>query len=134
MIERVAAALLLLAFGGIAYRLLIARQIRRTSALAASDPLLSSLKPGVPTILYFTTPMCVPCKTVQTPALNHLQEELGDAIQIVRVDASENPDAAQRWGVFSAPTTFILDGGGATVAVNHGVAEASKLRRQLGMA
>ena len=131
MIERLIAALFLLALGVIAYRWMIGRQIKRTSALAPSDPLLSGLRPGIPTILYFTTPTCIPCKTVQAPALKRLQDELGEAIQIVRVDATEDPDAAQRWGVFSAPTTFILDGHGATLAINHGVAEADKLRQQL---
>ena len=131
MIERLAAALVLLAVGVIAYRLMIGRQIKRTSALVSSDPLLNGLKPGVPTILYFTTPTCIPCKTVQTPALNRLQAELGEAIQIVKVDATENPDAAQRWGVLSAPTTFVIDGQGATKAINHGVAEADKLRAQI---
>ena len=131
MIERLIAAIVLLALGAISYRLMIRRQIRQTTMLAASDPLLSGLKAGVPTILYFTTPTCIPCKTQQTPALKSLQDELGEAVQILRVDATEQPDAAQRWGVFSAPTTFVLDGQGATLAVNHGVAEAAKLRTQL---
>ena len=131
MIERVIAALTLLAIGACAYRLLIWRQIKQTTALAPTDPLLSGLKPGVPTILYFTTPTCIPCKTQQTPALNKLQGQLGDGIQIVRVDATEQPEAAQRWCVFSAPTTFVLDGHGKTLAVNHGVAETDKLRMQL---
>ena len=131
MIERLIAAIVLLALGAIGYRMMIRRQIRRTTALAASDPLLSGLKAGIPTILYFTTPMCIPCKTQQTPALKSLQDELGEAVQILRVDATEQPDAAQRWGVFSAPTTFVLDGRGTTLAVNHGVAEAAKLRTQL---
>jgi len=132
MIERLIAALFLMAVGVIAYRLMIGWQIKQTTALAATDPLLGGLKPGVPTILYFTTPTCIPCRTQQTPALKRLQEELGEALQVVKVDATEQPDAAQRWGVFSAPTTFVLDGNGATLAVNHGVAEADKLRQQLG--
>jgi thiol-disulfide isomerase/thioredoxin len=132
MVERLLIALALLALGVIVYRLMIRRQIRRTSEMAAvGDPLLRGLKPGVPIILYFTTPTCVPCKTQQTPALERLQGELGDGVQILRVDATEDPDAAQRWGVISAPTTFVLDGNRATLAVNHGVAEADKLRRQL---
>jgi thiol-disulfide isomerase/thioredoxin len=132
MIERLLIAVALLALGVIAYRMMIRRQIRQTSEMAAvGDPLLRGLKLGVPIILYFTTPTCIPCKTQQTPALDRLRDELGNGVQIVRVDATEDPDAAQRWGVISAPTTFVLDGVRATVAVNHGVAEADKLRRQL---
>ncbi|MCC6805525.1 MAG: thioredoxin family protein [Anaerolineae bacterium] len=133
MIERLIAALVLLAVGVVAYRLVIAWQIRRACAAAPCDPLLAGLKPGVATVLYFTTPMCAPCKTQQTPALERLKAQLGEAVQIVRVDATEQPDAAQRWGVLSVPTTFVLDGRGATLAVNNGVAEANKLQQQLGV-
>jgi thiol-disulfide isomerase/thioredoxin len=132
MIERAIAAIALLAIGAFIYRLMIWRQIKQTTALASTDPLLSGLKAGVPTILYFTTPTCIPCKTQQTPALEKLQSKLGEGVQIVRIDATEQPEAAQRWCVFSAPTTFVLDGQGKTLAVNHGVAEADKLLTQLG--
>ena len=131
MLERLIVALVLLVGGMIVYRLLITRQIKRTTALAPSDPVLSGIKRGVATILYFTTPTCSPCKTQQTPALNRLRDELGEAVQIVQVDASEQPDAAQRWGVLSVPTTFVIDAAGATLAVNHGVAETARLRQQL---
>ncbi len=132
MIVRFAAAVVLIAVGLIAYRWMIARQIRQTTALAPTDPLLSGIVPGVPTIVYFTTPMCIPCKTQQMPAISRLQSELGAALQVVKVDATEQPDAAKRWGVFCAPTTFVLDGRGTTLAVNHGVAEVETLRHQLG--
>lgn len=131
MIERLILALGLLAIGVIAYRVMIRQQIRRTSELAPTEPLFAGLTPGVPIILYFTTPTCAPCKTQQTPALERLQARLGEAVQIVRVDATQQPDAAQRWGVLSVPTTFILDGQGTTLAINHGVAETDTLQRQL---
>jgi thiol-disulfide isomerase/thioredoxin len=131
MIERLLVALMLLALGFAAYQVMNRRQISRTTALAPNDPLLSGVKPGVATIVYFTTPTCIPCKTQQMPALNRLQQELGEAVQIVQVDATEDPDAAQRWGVLSVPTTFVLDAMGTTRAVNHGVAETDKLRQQL---
>ena len=131
MIERLVVAFALLAAGIIAYRCITVRQIRRATALALSDPLLSGTRSGVPTILYFTTPTCSPCKTQQLPALNRLRQELGDAVQIVQVDAAEHPDDASRWGVLSVPTTFVIDGNGITRAVNHGVTGAEKLRQQL---
>lgn len=131
MLERLLFTLILLAAGVVIYQLSVRNQIRRTSAFAQTDPLLQAVKPGVPTILYFTTPTCAPCHTQQTPALARLQSELGDAVQIVRVDATEHPEDADRWGVFSAPTTFIIDASGHTRAVNHGVADDHKLKRQL---
>lgn len=134
MIERVLVALVLLALGVGAYAVVNRRQIRRATVLATQDPLLNGLRAGVATIVYFTTPTCIPCKTQQLPALNRLQQELGESVQIVRVDATENPDAAQRWGVLSVPTTFVLDASGTTRAVNHGVTETAKLRQQLQVA
>jgi hypothetical protein len=34
--------------------------------------IVPGFRPGTPGILYFTTPECVPCKTVQRPALERL--------------------------------------------------------------
>ena len=86
---------------------------------------------GKPVILYFTTPGCVPCKTIQKPALGQVQSLLGEHLQIVEVDASQQPDLAQRWGVLSVPTTFVIDSRGQARHVNHGVARAEKLLKQL---
>jgi thiol-disulfide isomerase/thioredoxin len=92
---------------------------------------LENLRPGVPAILYFTTPGCVPCKTVQRPALARLQEVLGHSIQVIEVDAAAQPELADYWGVLSVPTTFIIDTRGQARRVNHGVASAEKLEKQI---
>lgn len=132
MIERTLLTLVLLAIGFVAYQVFTRYHVGRAAATASADPLLRDLRPGIPAIVYFTTPMCVPCQTQQMPALNRLQTELGEHnVQIVKIDASENPDAADRWGVFSAPTTFVLDSRRQVREVNHGVADAPKLKRQL---
>ena len=131
MLERLLLTVVLLAVGFFIYQAFIRQQMRRVTELAYTDPLLQDLRRGVPAIVYFTTPTCAPCRMVQTPALARIQCEYGDCIQIVRVDATEHPDDADRWGVFSAPTTFIIDGLGRTRAINHGVADDLKLRRQL---
>ena len=86
---------------------------------------------GKPTLLYFTTPTCVPCKTVQRPAIERLQRELGDGLQVIEIDAAAQPDQADRWGVLSVPTTILLDPAGKPRHINHGVAPAEKLRRQI---
>jgi thioredoxin 1 len=92
---------------------------------------LERLRPGIPAILYFTTPNCAPCKTVQRPALRRLAEGLGEGFQLIEVDASVQPQLANYWGVLSVPTTFIIDSKGRPRRVNHGVASAEKLSRQL---
>ncbi len=131
MIERIVVTLLLVAIGIVVYGGLRRYHVHRVAATVAADPILRDLKPNIPAIVYFTTPTCVPCRTQQQPALTRLQTELGDHLQIVSIDAAENPDVANRWGVFSAPTTFVLDSRGRPRQVNHGVADADKLRRQI---
>ena len=92
---------------------------------------LEGIRPGIPAVLYFTTPSCVPCKTVQRPALARLQERLNDSIQVIEIDAAVRPDLANYWGVLSVPTTFIIDGRGRPRRVNHGVSSAEKLEEQI---
>lgn len=92
---------------------------------------LESMRPGVPAILYFTTQDCVPCKTMQRPALARLQAGLGDSLQVIEVDAAAQPELADYWGVLSVPTTFIIDEYGQARRVNHGVASADKLQAQI---
>jgi thiol-disulfide isomerase/thioredoxin len=105
---------------------------RRILGHAPTDSLGASItKAGKPIILYFTTPSCVPCKTVQKPAIVKIKEALGEMLQVVEIDATEQPDLAQRWGVLSVPTTFVIDSRGQARYVNHGVARAEKLLKQL---
>ena len=92
---------------------------------------LETIRVGIPVILYFTTPSCMPCKTVQRPALARVQDDLGERIQVIEIDASAQPELADYWGVLSVPTTFIIDGRGRPRRVNHGVAGAEKLQKQV---
>ena len=86
---------------------------------------------GKPVLLYFTTPTCAPCKTVQRPAIMQIQEKLGEMLRVIEIDATQQPDMAERWGVLSVPTTFVIDSRGQARYVNHGVARADKLLKQL---
>jgi thioredoxin-like negative regulator of GroEL len=89
------------------------------------------LRQGVPAILYFTTPDCAPCRTVQGPAIEELREQLGERLQVIKIDASEQMALADYWGVLSVPTTFIIDAQGRPRHVNNGVTPAVRLRQQL---
>jgi thiol-disulfide isomerase/thioredoxin len=92
---------------------------------------LEAFVAGQPGILYFTTPDCVPCKTQQRPAFKKLTEDLGVNVQIIEVDATQRPDLADYWGVLSVPTTFIIDSKLQPRGINHGVASAEKLKKQI---
>lgn len=84
-----------------------------------------------PVLVYFTTPTCAPCKTVQKPAIEQVQGMLTKGLEVVEIDAAAHPEVARRWGVVSVPTTFVLDARGHARYVNNGVARAEKLFKQL---
>jgi thiol-disulfide isomerase/thioredoxin len=87
--------------------------------------------PNKPVLVYFTTPDCAPCKTVQRPAIDRVSDLLGEKLEIVEIDATERPDLAKTWGVLSVPTTFVLDEHGEARYVNNGIARAEKLLEQI---
>ena len=87
--------------------------------------------PNKPVLVYFTTPDCAPCKTIQRPAINRVSHVLGADLEVVEIDATERPDLAKAWGVMSVPTTFVLDTRGEARFVNNGVARAEKLLEQI---
>jgi len=131
MLERLIFVAILTLVGVTLYLWYTRRQMATIAANRHIDPILQGLNPGVPAIVYFTTPMCIPCKTRQLPALDKLKTDLGENIQIIQIDATEYPEVADRWGVLSAPTTFVINSNGTANAVNHGVADERKLKRQL---
>ncbi len=129
LLDRLLLALAITTFGLALYwlynRLLVVKARSNYSELPA-------YRPGVPAILYFTTPECLPCKTVQKPALKQIAERFGnECLTIIEINAQEQPDLASRWGVLSVPTTFILDRRGDLKHVNHGVTRAEKLLAQV---
>jgi thiol-disulfide isomerase/thioredoxin len=92
---------------------------------------LGPLRPNAFTLVYFTTSTCVPCKTIQRPAIEKLIQDLGNALNVIEIDATEKPTLASRWGVMSVPTTFVINPRGELLHVNHGVTRAEKLLVQL---
>lgn len=121
-------AIVIIFFGVGAYWLI--NQYLLTRARASVNTLPAPL-PKKPTIVYFTTPDCAPCKTVQRPALQKLTDLLGEKLHVIEIDASEHPDVARTWGVMSVPTTFLLDEKGTAKYVNNGVARLEKLIEQV---
>ena len=110
------------------YRLLTVFVLSRARRKARG---LSMFTPGLPAVLYFTTPDCVTCKAAQKPALRAVQDRLKGRVQLIEVDARDSPRLAREWNVLSVPTTYILDGAGRPLQVNHGFASAEKLIAQI---
>lgn len=92
----------------------------RMRARAAADrdrttggmPLVpSALRGGSSAWVIFTTPTCVACRTVE-----QMLAEQRPGERVVRVDATTDPELAQRWKVQRAPTTLLADNDGKVVA------------------
>jgi len=130
IITRLLWAVVILLSGSAVYWLYNQMNLRRLAN--RRPPGLENLRSDTPAILYFTTPECAPCKTIQRPALQRLQQELGGRLQVIEINAAEQPELAGAWGVLSVPTTFVLDPQGRPRHVNHGVTRAEKLLQQLG--
>jgi thiol-disulfide isomerase/thioredoxin len=135
MLERLILTSIIFSVGVVAYFVYRQVHLSQLSKSVDVDPILSNLQRDIATVVYFSTPMCIPCKTQQLPALHELHYELGEkGVQIVLIDATQSPSTAKRWGVMSAPTTFVLDNTFQPKHINHGVADVHKLKRQLGIA
>jgi thioredoxin-like negative regulator of GroEL len=79
-----------------------------------------------PYILYFTGESCTVCRTHQEPALAKL-----GAVRVEKVDAIAERELADRFQVYTLPTTVVMTAEGRALHVNYGYAPAQKLDRQL---
>ncbi len=127
ILTRVLIVALLAGVGVGLYRAWRAAGLKRVGG-AVSE--LAGWRPGHPTVVYFTAPGCVPCQTVQRPALERLTDR-HQGVTVIEIDASARPDLADRWGVLSVPTTFVLDPAGRPLHANHGVTREHVLEQQL---
>jgi len=96
------------------------------------DP--ETLEHDRPAMLYFSSVDCAPCRLQQAPILDGLRQSLGNSVRFQEYDVVENPQLASRYRVLTVPTTLVIARGGEVVAVNYGLAQADKLRRQLAQA
>ena len=86
-----------------------------------------------PVVLAFTTPECVPCRTMQRPALEELRRRYPERFELREVDATVMPELAERFGLMTVPSTVVIDGRGRVLAINHGLARWPKLAGQLSL-
>jgi hypothetical protein len=96
---------------------------RHARALALGAPAAPASQPY---IIYFTGENCAMCRTHQEPALAKL-----GSVRIDKVDAVAQRDLADRFHVYTLPTTVVMSPDGHALHVNYGYAPAAKLERQL---
>jgi len=68
------------------------------------------LQSDKPVLVDFWAEWCGPCRMI-APALEELAEELGEQVQIVKLDIDENPDAPTKYGVRGIPTMILFKNG-----------------------
>ena len=83
------------------------------------------LKSGRPVLVDFWAEWCGPCKQIG-PALEEIAAEMGDRVQVVKLNIDDNPMTPGRYGVRGIPTLMIFKGGKLT-ATKVGAAPKSAL-------
>jgi hypothetical protein len=122
----VSAQLLALAVAGVVVLAAACLEIFRARRARVKTVGVSAAPASDPYILYFTGEGCTVCRTHQEPALAKL-----GAVRIDKVDAIADRTLADRFNVYTLPTTVVMSPEGRALHVNYGYATAPKLERQL---
>jgi Thioredoxin len=135
MPERLAILIALGALFTVAVLLVRAWNLQRVRQLHDGPPLWDSLgktPDGRRALVTFSTPSCAACHTAQTPAVDAVEQWLGEAeVRVIRVDAAHSPEVAHAFGVLTVPSTAVLAPTGKVVAINQGFAPSNRLIEQL---
>lgn len=122
MIERFLIVLLLALIGSAVYAVVRQTHVRRLNGNIVAT--------GQPLLLYFGSDSCAACP-VQARYLDELAQRWYGRLAIRKIDAGREPEKAAAYGVFTLPTTIIVDEMGVVQQVNYGLTSAHKLRRQV---
>jgi len=68
------------------------------------------LKASGPVLVDFWAEWCGPCKQIG-PALEEISNEMGERVQVVKVNIDENPGIPSRYGVRGIPTLMVFKDG-----------------------
>jgi thioredoxin 1 len=84
---------------------------------------------GKPVVLDFFADWCGPCRR-QGPYLEELKKNMGEKIEIRKIDVDQNMDLANKYGIRVVPT-LIIEKDGKVVRTLEGVTSADSLESML---
>jgi thioredoxin 1 len=87
-----------------------------TKAVTDATFVTDVLQSDKPVLVDFWAEWCAPCKKVD-PLLAEIANEMGDRVQIVKVNIDETPETARAYPVMSVPTLTMFKGGEAVNSV-----------------
>ena len=79
-----------------------------------------------PVVVDFWAEWCSPCKQI-APALEELDNEMGDQITVAKINIDDNPMTPSKYGVRGIPTLIVFKGG-EVAATKVGAIPASALK------
>jgi thioredoxin 1 len=82
-----------------------------------------------PVLVDFWAEWCGPCRMI-APALEEISNEIGDKVEIVKLNIDENPGTPTSYGVRGIPT-MVLFKGGQPVAQKVGAAPRGQIQQWL---
>lgn len=84
------------------------------------------IKSDTPVLVDFYADWCAPCK-MMPPILKEVKNQLGDTINIIKIDTEKNPAVAIKYNVRGVPT-LILFKKGKILWQQSGVVQANQLK------
>ena len=81
--------------------------VKEVSDSSFEKDVLGSSKP---VLVDFWAPWCAPCRAL-APIVDALADQYAGAVQFMKVNVDDNPQAAQRYGVQAIPTLILFRGG-----------------------
>lgn len=123
MIERLLITTLLIFIGTSAYATFKRRHVRTLGDLETAVS-------HIPTILYFASDSCAACPS-QARYLEQLLSLWQEGLVVQKIDTAVEPETAVKYGVFTLPTTILIDQQGDVREINYGLTHTQKLTEQV---